>query len=124
MRIGVHCLLAAAGGAVGAAMRYLIGLLPLRMESGFPIGTLLINIVGAFCLGWITAFAGKHTGFNPQLQLFLTVGVCGGFTTFSTFCKESYQLFQDGRLLAGGLYIFLSIALGLAAVFAAQFSAR
>ena len=116
----LNCLCVAAGGAVGSVCRYLLGLLPLRQSGGFPFHTLGINVLGAFCIGVLAALAGKHTGWDPRLMLLLKVGVCGGFTTFSTFCSESVQLVQNGRPGLAALYAVLSVALGLAAVLAGQ----
>ena len=99
----------ALGGACGAAVRY--GLLPLKPASGFPTITLCINIAGAFALGLIGALAGKYAKLNPQLLLFLRVGVCGGFTTFSTFSLETLTLLESGRVPAGCLYMVLSLGL-------------
>lgn len=115
-----NCLFVGAGGAVGAVCRYLLGLLPLRPSNGFPLTTLLINVVGAFCIGLIAAAAAKHADFDPRLLLFLKVGICGGFTTFSTFSSESAQLLQSGRTGLGLLYVVLSAALGILAVFGAE----
>lgn len=116
----LNCLCVAAGGAVGSVCRYLLGLLPLRQGSGFPFHTLGINVLGAFCIGVLAALAGRHTGWDPRVMLLLKVGVCGGFTTFSTFCSESVQLVQSGRPGLAAVYVALSAALGLAAVFAGQ----
>lgn len=66
----------------------LLGKLPVK-AAGFPVITLGINVVGAFCIGLIVAAVGKHSGWDPRLVLFLKVGFCGGFTTFSTFSLET-----------------------------------
>lgn len=116
----INCLCVAAGGAVGSVCRYLLGLLPLRNTGGFPYTTLGINVLGAFCIGLLAAAAAKHTGMDPRLVLLLKVGLCGGFTTFSTFCSEAAGLLQSGRLFSALLYMVLSVVLGTAAVFAGQ----
>jgi CrcB protein len=68
---------------IGTICRYLFGLLlPIKAQSGFQINTLLINVIGAFCVGLIVAFSGKSGNINSQLSLFLRIGICGGFTTF------------------------------------------
>lgn len=115
-----NCLFVAIGGAVGAVSRYLIGLIPFRHGSDFPINTLLINIAGAFLIGLIVALTTKNIINDPHTVLLLKTGVCGGFTTFSTFSLESGQLLQKGRPIAGFLYISLSVILCISAVFAAQ----
>lgn len=78
---------------VGAAARYGISLLPLNERSVFPVNTLIINVVGAFAIGLISA-AAKHTGLDGRAVLFLKAGICGGFTTFSTFALETVTLFE------------------------------
>ena len=120
----INCLFVGLGGAVGSVARYLLGLLPLHGAGDFPFVTLGINVAGAFCLGLIAAWAGRQGAVDPRLLLFLKVGLCGGFTTFSTFCNESVQLFQSGRVFLGRLYVLLSVVLGITAVFAAQFVAK
>ena len=112
----LNCVFVGLGGAAGSICRYLLGLLPLKPVSGFPAITLCINIAGAFALGLIGALAGKYAKLNPQLLLFLRVGVCGGFTTFSTFSLESYTLLKAGRRDAAVLYILLSVGLCLLGV--------
>ncbi len=120
MNTFVNCLLVGAGGMVGTIGRYLLGLLPIKAQSGFPIITLGINLIGAFCIGLIVAFSTRSGNTNPQLVLFLKVGICGGFTTFSTFSLEAMQLLQNGKLVVALSYMILSVALCVAAVAGAQ----
>ena len=80
----IKCLWVGLGGAVGAMLRYLIGLVPVGASNGFPIKTLLINILGAFVIGVLAVLGEKHS-LPPLLVLTLKTGVCGGFTTFATF---------------------------------------
>ena len=89
------------GGAIGTGARYLLSGWALRIAgSGFPYGTLAVNVIGSFLLGVLmeTALA---TDFPPTLRLALTTGVMGGFTTYSTFNYETLQLFQDEAWLLG-----------------------
>ncbi len=116
----LNCIIVGIGGFIGTVCRYLVGLLPLKLENGFPIKTLAINFAGAFLLGLITAAAVKSKSINPQIALMLKVGVCGGFTTFSTFAYESVDLMKNGSLTVAFCYIAVSIILGVLAVFAAQ----
>lgn len=116
----LNCLCVGIGRAIGSVCRYLLGLLPVRPAGGFPLITLGINVLGAFCIGLLMALAGRHTGWDPRLLLLLKVGVCGGFTTFSTFCSKSVQLLQNGRPGLTALYVVLSVLLGGAAVLAGQ----
>jgi len=108
------------GGLIGTVLRYLIGLIPFKLESGFPIKTLLINVTGAFVISMITALAAKNKGIDPRVTLMLKVGVCGGFTTFSTLAYESADLLQSGHVVTALAYLLSSGVLGILAVFAAQ----
>lgn len=77
------CLIVGLGGFIGSVCRFMISKLPLSAEGSFPLNTFIINILGAFAIGCIVAAAGKDL--DPRAVLFLKVGICGGFTTFSTF---------------------------------------
>ena len=114
-----NCLFVAVGGAIGSVFRYLLGLIPVPSQS-FPIITLGINILGAFLIGVITAAAAKNAAFDPRFVLLLKVGLCGGFTTFSTFSNETVALLQNGKLLPALCYILLSVGLCLLAVVLGQ----
>lgn len=116
----IKCILVGLGGFIGAVLRYLIGLIPIKTDSGFPIKTMLINIAGAFAIGIVTALAAKNKSISPNFILMLQVGVCGGFTTFSTFAYEISDLIKTGNILTALLYILLSTVLSVCAVFAAQ----
>lgn len=116
----INCLCVGAGGFAGAAARYLMGMLVPAHGSGFPTGTLLINFVGSFAIAFITVWFLRHAGLDGRLLLFLTTGVCGGFTTFSTFTWESLQLIQRGDVLVAGAYMMASAALCLVAALAGQ----
>ena len=111
----LDCLFVGVGGFVGAVMRHLIGSIPLKQNQQFPVLTLLINIAGAFAIGFLSAYVGKNASMDPKHALFLKTGVCGGFTTFSTFSLEALTLFQNGRTGAALAYVLLSLSLGLAA---------
>lgn len=115
----INCLLVGAGGAAGAILRYLIGLLSFPSKNGFPLKTFLINVIGCFAIGIIAALAEKNS-LSPKLVLFLKVGVCGGFTTFSSFALETQTLIQKGSSLIASLYVVLSVLFGILAVFAAE----
>ena len=103
----------ALGGAAGAALRYAVSLLPAK--GAFPLLTLLTNLAGAFVIGVIAGLAAKRN-LSQNAVLFLKTGLCGGFTTFSTFSLESLGLLQRGRLLLGGAYMLLSAVLCLLGV--------
>ncbi len=116
----VNCLFVGLGGFVGSVCRYLIGLIPLQPDNGFPIKTLAINITGSFLIGLIAALAAKFPDADPRLMLMLRVGICGGFTTFSTFAYESLDLFKSGSIVVALSYVILSAVLSILAAFAAQ----
>ena len=115
----LNCLCVGAGGALGAVCRYLIGLIPLE-EHGFPLKTLIVNVAGAFAIGLIAALATRGKGWDPHLLLLLKVGVCGGFTTFSTFAFETSALLQGGSVGMALGYVLTSLVLGVLAVFGAM----
>lgn len=119
----ISCLVVGAGGAAGAILRYLIGLLPLSVKNGFPLKTFLINVLGCFAIGIIAALAERNS-LSPKLVLFLKVGVCGGFTTFSSFALETQNLMERGQNLVAAVYVVLSVFIGILAVFAAEKLAR
>lgn len=116
----IDCVVVGAGGFIGAVCRYLIGLIPLKEGYAFPMKTFLINIVGSFIIGVVSALA-MRTGFlNPRLLLFLKVGICGGFTTFSSFALETTDLLKDGKIYLAVIYMVLSVSVGGLAVFLGQ----
>lgn len=108
------------GGALGAIFRYLLGQIIPKLGSGFPIATFAVNLIGCFAIGLVVGLAGKHSNIDPRVILFLQTGICGGFTTFSTFSLESLTLIDEGKIVIGILYIVLSVLLGLLALLAAR----
>lgn len=109
-----------AGGFLGAVARYLIGLITISETFLFPIKTFLINVIGCILIGLITIAVSKNIPFSPQLVLFMKVGVCGGFTTFSTFALETTALLRDGHIMIAFLYILLSVLAGIFVIFAIE----
>lgn len=99
------------------------GLIPLKTTHGFPLLTLFINILGAFLIGFISTIVLKKF-MNPHLLLLLKTGLCGGFTTFSTFALESITLHKNGNTTLAMIYIVLSIVLGLSAVILGDYCAH
>ena len=116
----LNCLMVGIGGFIGSVCRYLIGLLSVETNSGFPVKTMLINVAGAFLIGLITALAVKNKDLNEQVVLLLKVGVCGGFTTFSTFAYETTDLMKNGHAVSALIFVCASVILGVLAVYAAQ----
>lgn len=104
----------ALGGALGALGRYLISLLPVRTE--FPVLTLLTNIVGAMVIGFVVGIVESKNEISTNATLFWKTGVCGGFTTFSTFSLEAVGLIERQQYWQGGLYIVLSVCCCMAGV--------
>lgn len=116
-----QCILVGIGGFIGTVCRYLIGLIPIKPENGFPIKTLAINVLGAFFISLITALTAKSNLVNSQITTMLKVGICGGFTTFSTFAYESAELMKNGNILTALCYILASVLLGILAIYAGSF---
>ena len=94
------------GGALGAIFRYGISLIPLK--NHFPILTLITNILGAFIIGMVVGLFTKER-ISPSINLFLKTGVCGGFTTFSTFSLETLTLLEDGFYALAVVYAMISV---------------
>lgn len=114
----LNCLAVGAGGFVGAVLRYLLGLVPLKTD--LPVKTFAVNMIDCFAIGIIVALSERPLADYPRMVLFLKVGICGGFTTFSSFALETGDLIKDSRYAAAGVYAFASVALGTAAVFCGQ----
>ena len=100
-------LFVALGGALGAVGRYAISLIPIKTE--FPFLTLITNILGAVLIGFIAGLVCSDDGSSKNAVLFWKTGVCGGFTTFSTFSLEAYTLFEGGSVFLGVLYAAVSV---------------
>ena len=108
----------ALGGALGALARYGIsGWVYDRMGENFPWGTLVVNVVGCLALGLVIRWL-QVSALSPEVRPFLTIGVLGAFTTFSTFSYETVALLQEGQWLRAGLYMGGSVVLGLIAMVA------
>ena len=108
----------ALGSAIGGVSRYLLGGLVQRMlDTTFPAGTLLVNVTGSFLLGAIIRYALDTPSLTPEVRAFLTIGFCGGYTTFSTFSYETMALLKDGEWARAGVYITASVILSLIATF-------
>ena len=98
------------GSFLGGGFRYLIQKqLTDSIQSSFPYSTLLINITGCFFLGFLLGISNKYDFFSPETRLFLTTGLCGGFTTFATFSNDSLMLLRDANYYYFFLYVILSV---------------
>lgn len=116
----LNCLAVGFGGFIGAVLRYLISLIPIKNPESFPLNTFIINIAGAFTIGCIAFAVSKNENIDPKLLLFLKVGLCGGFTTFSTFSLETAQLMKSGSVMTAVIYVIASIVVGVLAVMLPQ----
>lgn len=116
-------LIVGAGGFLGSVMRYLLQVfVENRLISNFPLGTLIANIAGSFIIGLVIALSEKGNLINTEWRLFLTVGICGGFTTFSAFAMNNYDMIKEhswghlllntgGNLILGIFAVYLGIIL-------------
>ena len=116
----LECLVVGMGGFLGSVLRYLIGKIPVNETMTFPIKTFAINLIGSFVIGILAALSVKYSSLNPRLVLFLKVGFCGGFTTFSTFALETSDLMQKGQTSIAVVYAVLSAVLGVLCVIGGQ----
>jgi CrcB protein len=106
------------GGFIGSIARFGVSKLNIYWHFlSIPMGTLTVNIVGSFIIGFLSGVASKSELLSYNMRLFLMVGICGGFTTFSSFTNENFTLIQNGQLLTALLYTGLSIFLGFIAVY-------
>lgn len=114
----------ASGGAIGAVLRYIIALITHeRVQSSFPWGTLIINLTGAFLIGFLGGLC-EHYAVSHNIRIFLFIGILGAYTTFSTFCLENFNLFKSGQLAYALINIVVSNILGLFLVYVGFISSR
>jgi CrcB protein len=108
-----------AGGGAGSVLRYAVGLwVEARTGPGFPWGTFAVNVSGCFLIGVLATLADEHAWITPAARLALVTGVLGGYTTFSAFGLETWQLVEDGRAWLAVMNVSASVAAGIAAVVA------
>ena len=103
----MNFLFVALGGALGAVGRYAVSMIPIKTE--FPFLTLITNILGAVLIGFISGIVSAKQDVSQNTVLFWKTGVCGGFTTFSTFSLEAYGLFEKGSNILGLVYAVVSV---------------
>jgi CrcB protein len=109
----------ALGSIVGGVARYLVSVLFLsQFRSGFPWGTLFVNVTGSFVIGFYAALTGPDGRLfvSPRQRQFVMVGICGGYTTFSAFSLETLRLVQSGNVHAASLNLFVSVVGWMTAV--------
>ncbi len=113
------------GGFIGSVARYLVSRLNNSIEFlSIPIGTLLVNVLGSLLIGFLIGIAEKSPVMTVELRMFLMVGLCGGFTTFSSFTGENLMLMRNGQFLPVFLYTGLSILFGFTAVYLGYISTK
>lgn len=119
-------LLVGLGGFLGTILRYGLGGWIARLKSGwsFPIETMVINVLGCLVIGWLAGLSESRGIFAGTTRAFLFIGVLGGFTTFSTFGYETFQLLRDGQWPAAALSTGAQVTLGIGAVWAGHVLAR
>ena len=106
-------LLVGLGGFCGAVARYFVSGFMLKVSAAFPWGTLVVNVLGSFLLGFLMALVTETLAISPNERLFLAIGFLGSFTTFSTFIYETNSLLEEGEFLLAGVNLFSSLLLGL-----------
>jgi len=105
------------GGSLGALMRFIISSsVTEKFGSDFPYGTLTVNVLGSFAMGFLAMFLVERMGLDPLLRLGIFVGFLGAFTTFSTFSMETLNLFEQGESLRALVNMFISVSLSVLAV--------
>ncbi|MBI1936634.1 MAG: fluoride efflux transporter CrcB [Ignavibacteriales bacterium] len=117
----INYLIVSLGAAIGGALRYwLSGFVHKFLPASFPYGTLSVNVLGSFLLGLIIFFLDSRQMLSHQMKIFLTIGFCGGFTTFSTFSFETVNLLRHSEFFFALLNILLNVILCLTAVYIAS----
>lgn len=112
-------LMVALGGALGSLVRYFVaGAVQPAWWTGFPTGIFVVNITGGLVMGLITGLAALKLNLTPEMRAFLTTGILGGYTTFSTFSLDSAMLMERGAYAQAGAYIVGSVVLSILALFA------
>lgn len=113
------------GGGIGAALRHGVNRVSLAtFGPSFPLGTMIVNVVGSLAMGFLAAYFLMRTGSSQGLRLFLTTGILGGFTTFSAFSLDAALMWQKGEWSAFGTYVLGSVLVSIMALFLGMSVAR
>lgn len=121
-----NVLLVGIGGFIGSACRYLLNswIYSLLDYPEFPYGVLTVNILGCLIIGFLSGLAETREAFTPEIRIFLFIGILGGFTTFSSFGYDTFNLLRDSELLLAFTNVFLQVFFGLGAVWLGFVSSR
>jgi len=112
------------GGAIGTLLRYIAGGLDYRFSNGvFPISTLVVNVTGSLAIGFLWGIVDRFN-FSPNVRMFVFIGILGGYTTFSTFSLETFNLMRDGEYRIAAMNVVLSIVFSIGAVFAGYIASK
>ena len=118
-------LLVCAGGAIGAGLRHLVNMGAVRLFGpGFPLGTMVVNVVGSFLMGLLIAALAIRYSASAELRAFLAIGLLGGLTTFSSFSADFMVLLQRGEHLIAAFYVIASVVVAILALFAGLAAGR
>ena len=113
------------GGGIGAVIRYLTGLIILKYSHlSLPPATFIVNVAGSFLIGFLYIFFIEKQELNPAIKLALTVGFCGGLTTFSTFSLELFEMIKNAHFINAFLYVIISIIICVTAVITGAYIAK
>lgn len=114
----------AMGGGIGTIFRYIVSGLDYKLSNGvFPLSTLIINVTGSLAIGFLWGLVDRFA-VSPNLRLFIFIGILGGYTTFSTFSLETFNLIRDGEYHIALINIILSAVLSIVVVFVGYFASR
>lgn len=122
----IKVMIVGAGGFIGSVLRYSLSGLVHRIFSRawFPIGTLTVNVLGCFIIGFLGGLSESRQLFYSETRLFMFIGVLGGFTTFSTFGFETVNFFRDGQVIPALMNILAHIVTGIGVVYLGHFASR
>jgi CrcB protein len=121
----IKYLMVGIGGFLGSVLRFWLGsFIGGRLGARFPYGTFVINVTGSFLIGMVLAVLATKAHWNSNWRYLIPIGFIGGYTTFSAFEYETFQLFQDGQLLTAMLNIALSVVIGVVGVWVGVVAGR
>lgn len=112
------------GGGLGSLSRYGISILLRTYSMDFPFATLVVNIIGSLILGFTAALFWNKSHLNDTLKIAITIGFCGGLTTFSTFSFETFDLLKNGEALLAIFYVLISVLVCVSAISLGAFLSR